>query len=270
VTPQLVRDASAPAAERALKFLNEWADRVFVISLPRAEDRRARVHERLRGLEYAFWDGVDKHGLDRAALLRDRVLDESGVRRAFRHGRAMLLGEVGAALAHRQLCEEIVRRGWQRTVIFEDDVVPRLADLGALPAALAQLPDDFELCYLGYEKGERTTAWDRVKQAAYVALGPLRVVPWTAGEARRLHPRPFAPNLRRAGLHRCAHAYAVSLAGAQKIVSTQTPVAFRADWVFPFLILNGRMNAFLSEPKLFDQETAATRPAGAPPSYIHG
>jgi glycosyl transferase family 25 len=254
----------------AFAALNAWADRVFVISLPRAEDRRARIRERLRGLDYAFWDGVDKRGLDRAELLRDRVFDESGVRRAFRHSKEMVLGEIGAALAHRQLCEEIVRRGWQRTVIFEDDVVPREADLGALPAVLAQLPEDFDLCYLGYEKGERASTWDRVKQATYVAFGPLRVVPWTAREARRLHARPFAANLRRAGLHMCAHAYAVSLAGARKIVAAQTPVAFRADWVFPFLILNGQMNAFVSEPKLFDQETAAHRPPGALPSYIHG
>lgn len=256
--------------ERALRHLSGWADRVFVVSLPRATDRRARMRARLAGLDFAFADGVDKLGLDRAALVRDGVVDESRTPRAYRHGRELSLGEIGAALAHRRVYEETVRQGWRRVVVLEDDVVPRADDLAALPAALAELPDDFDLCYLGYVGGERATAWDRAKQGAYLALGPLGLVRWTAREARRLHASPFSPHLRRAGLHMCAHAYVVSLEGARKLALAQTPVAFRADWLFPWLVLTGRLRAFVTAPKLFDQEDPATLPAGAPASYIHG
>ncbi len=267
-----VADAGAPreAAGRAFEFLNGWADRVAVISLPRARDRRARIAARLGGLDYRFGDGVDKLGLDRDRLVQEGVLDESRAPRPYRHRHGMSLGEIGAALAHRRVYEEAVANGWQRVVVLEDDAVPRVADLASLPDALSQLPADFDLCYLGYMGGERTTAWDRAKQAAYVAFGPLGVVPWSAREALRLHARPHSANLRRAGLHMCAHAYAISLAGARKLLETQTPVAFRADWLFPYLILRGQLSAFVTAPRLFDQEGAAEVPSGTPTSYIHG
>lgn len=258
------------AAARAFRHLACWADRVLVLSLPRATDRRARVAERLAGLPFDFFDGVDKLDLDRAALVRDGVFDESRTRRAYRHGREMNLGEIGAALAHRRVYEEMLRQGLERVVVLEDDVVPRVADLAALPAALDELPATFDVCYLGYLGGERVGALDRAKQAVYRALGPLGLVPWTTREARRLLPRPYSPHLRRAGLHMCAHSYAVSLEGARKLLAAQTPVAFRADWALPWIVLNGEAEAFVTEPKFFEAETPADRPSGAPASYIHG
>ena len=147
--------------------------------------------------------------------------------------------------------------------------MPRAAALAALPAALDELPASFDLCYLGYVGGERVRPFDRAKQAAYLAFGPLGLVPWTAREALRLFARPYSPHLRRAGLHMCAHAYAVSLEGARKLLAAQTPVAFRADWLFPWLVLNGRLEAYVTEPKLFDAETPADLPEGAVESYIH-
>ncbi len=262
--------APMDAARGAFEFLNRWADRVFVISLPRAHDRRARMTVRLAGLAFAFADGVDKLDLDRERLVREGDLDESRAPRSYRHRSGMKPGEIGAALAHRRLYADAVANGWRRIVVLEDDAVPRAEELAGLPAALSQLPDDFDLCYLGYMGRERATAWDRAKQATYVALGSLGVVPWSPREAIRLHSRRYSPNLRRAGLHMCAHAYAISLQGASKLLEAQTPLAFRADWVFPYLILRGRLSAYVTAPRLFDQEGPAELPPGAPKSYIHG
>ncbi len=261
---------ASDAARRAFEFLNGWADRILVVSLPRARDRRARVAARLAGLDFRFSDGVDKQDLDRERLVREGVFDETRTPRSYRHRREMNLGEIGAALAHRRVYAEAVANGWRRVVVFEDDVLPREAELARLPDALSQLPGDFELCYLGYMGRERPSAWQRTKQALYVALGPLGVVPWSSGEALRLHARPFSPNLRRAGLHMCTHAYVVSLAGARKLLEAQTPVAFRADWAVPYLVLRGRLSAFVTVPRFFDQEGPADVPAGAPTSYVHG
>jgi glycosyl transferase family 25 len=253
----------------AFEFLNGWADRILVVTLARAADRQARIRERLRGLAFEFFPGTDKVDLDRARLLSDGVLDESGTPRAFRHSREMNLGEIGCALSHRRIYEAAVRSGWSRTVVLEDDVVPRPADLPLLPAALGQLPAGWDLCYLGYLGNDRPSAWDRAKRAAYVALAPLRLVRWRTGEALRLLPTPFSPQLRRAGLHACTHAYAVSLEGARKLLAAQTPVSLRADWLFSSLILRGRLSAFVAEPRLFDQEGVGGA-AGVASSLVHG
>lgn len=248
----------------AFEFLNGWADRVLVVSLARAADRQARLGERLAGLRYEVFPATDKADLDRERLVREGAFDESRTPRAFRHSREMNLGEIGCALSHRRIYEAAVAGGWARTVVLEDDVVPRAGDLAALPAALAELPAGWDLCYLGYMKNEAPTGWDRAKRAAYVALAPFRLVRWRTGEALRLLPSPFSPHLRRAGLHACTHAYAVSLEGARKLAAAQRPVSLRADWLLSSLVLRGRLSAFVAEPRLFDQEDVATAP-----SYVH-
>lgn len=264
--------AAAVDAARAFAFLNGWADRIFVVSLARATERRARTSARLAGLDFRFLDATDKLELDRARLRAEGLYDETRTRRAFRHRGEMPIGQVGCSMSHRRIYEEIVRSGWRRTVVLEDDVVPVGAALAALPEALSQLPPAWELCYLGYLGNAEITAKARLKQAAYVALAPLRLSRWRTGEALRLLPRPFSRNLRRAGRHLCTHAYAVTLEGARKLLDAQTPVAFHADQLLASLVLGGRLDAYVTHPIFFDQETiAGIGPgAGAPVSYIHG
>jgi glycosyl transferase family 25 len=181
----------------------------------------------------------------------------------------MPLGHVGCSLSHRAIYEQTVANGWRRVVVLEDDVVPRTGSLELLPDALAQLPERWELCYLGFLGNEAVTPRARAKRALYVALAPLGLVRWRPGEALRLLPRPYSPNLRRAGRHLCTHAYAVSLEGARKLLAAQTPVAFNADQLLAFLVLRGRLDAYATHPVFFDQESLTGIAAPGPASYIH-
>jgi glycosyl transferase family 25 len=251
----------------ALEFLNGWVDRAFVITLERARERQARLAEHLRGLRYELHLGSDKRVLDFEALERDGVVDQRRAREVSRLGRPMTPGEIGISLSHRRLWEEIVRNGWSRTLIFEDDAAPRRADLPLLPAALGQLPSDWDLVYLGWRNFEEVTAYHKVKQATYLALGALRLIKWTPSQVARLHPRPFSPNLKVAGLHHFFHAYALSQAGARKLLEAQTPVAHVADQLPVWLILRGQLNAFVTEPKFFDQDDQGAAVGGAPVSF---
>ncbi len=272
--PETSATAGAPstdaAAARAYAALNGWADRVFVVSLARATERRARMRDRLAGLQFRFLDATDKRDLDRERLRAEGIYDEDRTARAFRSRDPMPLGQIGCSLSHRRIYEEIVRNGWRRAVVLEDDLVPLPDGLAALPDALSQLPASWELCYLGYLGNETVTARARLRRAAYAALAPLRLVRWRTGEALRLLPRPFSPNLRRAGRHFCTHAYAVTFEGARKLLALQTPVGFNADQAIACLVLGGRLDAYLAHPMCFDQEVTAgvAAGAGAPESYI--
>lgn len=241
-------------------------DRIFVVTLERATERQARVRERLAGLHFEFHLGVDKRALD-AERLRAEGYDEAAARRVSRRSRPMTPGEIGCALSHRQLYRAALEHGWERVLVFEDDVVPRTADLGALPAALAQLPVGWELLYLGYSNFERVTAGQRAKRAAYLALAAARLMKWTPRQVLRLLPAPYSQNLRRAGLHHCTHAYAFTREGARKLLAAQTPLAFVADQLLVDLVLRGELEAYVTEPKLFDQEAGAG--ASAEFSYVH-
>jgi len=247
--------AAVPGARGAWQFLNGWADRVFVVSLRRATQRRERVTERLAGLRFEFLDAVDKLDLDREQLVRARTYDERRTRRAYRHRRDMSLGAIGCALSHRQLYEQMIAKGWERIIVFEDDVVPREGSLGGLADALGELPASWELCYLGYWQNETITTGLRLRQAAYLALAPFGLSRWCPGEVLRLLPRSFSPRLRRAGRHMCTHAYAVTREGARKLLAAQTPVALSADQLLASLVLQGRIEAYAVDPMLFDQES---------------
>ncbi|HET8540708.1 MAG TPA: glycosyltransferase family 25 protein [Anaeromyxobacter sp.] len=257
------------AAGRAWAFLNGWADRVYVVSLARAADRRARMRRRLVGLDFRFLDATDKLELDREKLRAEGMFDESRVPRAFRHRAEMVLGHLGCSMSHRRIYEEIVRNGWRRTVVLEDDADPDEGALDRLPEALAQLPATWELCYLGHltKDGrvgrDAATPGERLRRAIYVALAPLRLVRWRTGEALRLLPRPFSANLGRAGRHFGTHAYAVTLEGARKLLAAQTPVAFNADQLLAYLVLRGRLDAYVTRPVFFGQEAGASPEPGA-------
>lgn len=250
-TEKSARGATAPAYE----FLNGWADRVFVVSLRRAAERRARVGERLAGLRFEFLDAVDKQDLDRDRLLREGRYDERRTRRAYRHRHDMTLGAIGCALSHRKLYEEMVAKGWERMVVLEDDVVPRVPEVAGVGDALRELPRGWELCYLGYWQNEVVTAKARLKQLSYVALAPLGLSRWRPGETLRLLPRAYSRHLRRAGRHMCTHAYAVSREGARKLAAAQTPVNIAADQLLTRMVLQGRLDAYVAVPALFDQES---------------
>jgi glycosyl transferase family 25 len=251
--------ATAPGAGAGAAFeaLNRWADRIFVVSLRRATDRRERIARRLAGLRFEFLDAFDKRELDRDRLVREGTYDERRTRAAYRHRLDMSLGAIGCALSHRRLYERMVAERWDRMVVFEDDVIPRDATLALLPAAIAELPPSWELCYLGYWQNEVLTLGRRLRQASYVALSTVGLSRWRPGEALRLLPRDFSPHLRRAGRHMCTHAYAVSREGARKLLEAQSPVALSADQLITSLVLQGRLEAYAAHPALFDQESLA-------------
>jgi glycosyl transferase family 25 len=243
-----------PGVGAALEALGAWADTVYVVTLRRAAERHAHCRETFAGLDFRFHFGADKADLDLPAMeSRGELVPWPRVRRLTGKRRPLRPGEVGCALSHRQVYEDVVRRGVARAVVLEDDVAPRAGDVDALAAALAELPEDWDLVYLGYTHFEQVTRWQRAKRLAYLGLAPLGVLPWRPGEVARLHPRPYSPHLRRAGYHDGTYAYAVSLRGAEKLLRAQTPLAHAADHLFVNLILGGELNAFVTEPKMFDE-----------------
>jgi len=236
-------------------LLNRTFDRIFVVTLRRATDRQERLRQRLRGLDYQLFFGFDKAELDLAALERDGVYSEARARKVHRQGKSMPPGHVGCSMSHRAIYQAVVANGWRRVLIFEDDVLPRAEAMGELAPALAELPPSWELLYLGYEHGERTRPYDRVKQAAYLPLAALRLIKWTPRQVMGLYPKAFSKHLRRAGKHHCTHAYAVTATGARKLLQEQTPVAYMADQLLLKLCMGGEIEAYLTDPKFFDQDS---------------
>lgn len=234
--------------------LHQYFDKILVVSVPRFTDRHERLKQSLAGLQCDFFWGADKQKIDYDKAKTDGTYDEQAAQKLQRQGKALNLGEIACSLSHRNLYAAMIENGWKKVLILEDDVLPIAENLAELPAALKELPNNWELVYLGYLKHEKITTALKAKQFFYKILSALGLMAWTYKMVSNLLPKPFSVHLKKAGFHDCTHAYAVTLSGAKKLLAAQTPVVYRADDLLSATIMKGALNAYITDPKFFDQE----------------
>lgn len=237
-----------------INFLNSFFDKIFVVSVPRFTERHKTVAENLTGLQYDFFWGTDKQNIDLEKAKTDGTYNETAAIKLQRQGKALNSGELACSLSHRSVYYEMIKNNWQRVLILEDDIVPLEKIIDLLPDALIELPTNWELVYLGYLKNETITTGARVKQLFYKLISSLGLMKWTYTMVCNMLPKRYSPYLKKAGFHDCTHAYAITLTAAQKLYAAQSPVVYRADDLLSHTILKGELNAFVTEPKFFDQE----------------
>jgi glycosyl transferase family 25 len=148
----------------------------------------------------------------------------------------------------------MIKNNWNKVLILEDDVLPQYKSLDFLADTLQELPANWELVYLGYLKNENVTTALKAKQVLYKIQSVLGLLKWSYKMVSNMLPEKYSAHLKKAGFHDCTHAYAISLSGAKKLLAAQTPVVYRADDLLSHIILKGELNAFVTEPKFFDQE----------------
>ena len=236
------------------KRLHQYFDKVFVLTVPRFKERQQKVQERLAGILFEFFYGVDKNDLDAEFIARNYKYDKKNslaIRQVFKE---LNTGEIACALSHRTIYQAMVDNGWKRVLIFEDDVVPDFVNLPQLFQILKELPDNWELFYLGYLKNEKRTPSRQLKQFWYTLMGQSGLSRMPLQMIKNRLPRKFSSLLLKAGFHDCTHAYAVSLKGVKKLLQAQTPVTYRADNLLSALVLQQKLHAFISKDFLFNQE----------------
>lgn len=235
-------------------FLQKYFSKIFVVSVPRLSERHKEVSAYLQPLPFDLFFGVDKQHLNIEAVKEQGVYDEVTAKKLQRQPKSFNSGEVACSLSHRMLYETIVKNQWEKVLILEDDVLPLQNTLDSLPNAINELPGDWDLVYLGYIKHEKVTAALRIKQWFYKILSSIGLMKWDYKMVSNLLPKPYSKYLKKAGFHDCTHAYAITLRAAKKLLAAQTPVIYRADDLLSSSVMKGDLNAFITEPKFFDQQ----------------
>lgn len=243
-----------PIPPAAIQSLQNSFDKIFVVTVSRFTDRHKKVSENLLGLSFDFFYGADKLHIDPERVKQDGTYDEVKARKLQRQGKELNTGEIACSLSHRMLYAEMMKHGWKKILILEDDVLPLVENMNLLPDAMKELPEEWELVYLGYLKHEKVSPALRRKQFFYKILSAAGLMKWNYTMVNNLLPKPFSKHLKKAGFHDCTHAYAITLSAAKKLLKTQTPVVYRADDLLSATILKGDLNAFITVPKFFDQE----------------
>lgn len=243
-----------PIPPVAIQSLQNTFDKIFVITVPRFTDRHKKISENLQGLSFDFFWGADKLQIDPERVKQDGTYDEGKAKKLQRQGKELNLGEIACSLSHRMLYAEMIKHGWEKVLVLEDDVLPLFENMNVLPDAMKELPEEWELVYLGYLKHEKITPALKRKQFFYKILSATGLMKWNYTMVSNLLPKPFSTHLKKAGFHDCTHAYAITLSAAKKLLKAQTPVVYRADDLLSATILKGDLNAFITIPKFFDQE----------------
>ncbi|MCC6928125.1 MAG: glycosyltransferase family 25 protein [Gemmatimonadaceae bacterium] len=202
-------------------------DATYVINLDRSVDRWAHAQRitALAGLpnviRFSAVDGRALGAQGMESLQRRGVLSTD----LSRFSAGCYEGEIGCAVSHALVLQDILERGWRTALVLEDDV-----ELAGDPAtwrarseaAFRDLPRDWEAWYL-------YRCFDiehRVRR-----LSPRTVVPWV--------PQGGA-------------AYALSATGAAIFHKALTPVGDAVDRVYMDVVKARAIKAFAASPLLID------------------
>jgi glycosyl transferase family 25 len=237
-----------------LEILNQYFDKIYVVTLHRSAERQEKINKHFQQVDFEYYYGTDKLQLNFPDLVGQHIYDPEEAKKLHRNGKEMFLGQVACSLSHRGLYKEILEKGYGKVLILEDDFVPAVTDETVLKNIFQELPYNWELVYFGYYLNETVTTIMRLKQYWYYLLSLTRLIKWTPAEVLNLYPKKYSPHLLKAGFHNTTHAYAVSAAALPKLIARQTPVVFCADTLLTDLVLNNKLNAFITIPRIFDQE----------------
>lgn len=235
-------------------LLQQYFDKVLVLTVPRFKERQEKVKQRLAGIDFEFFYGVDKNDLDEKTIAANYHYDKKNTLVVRQYFPPMNTGEIACSLSHRNIYQAMIDNNWKKVLVFEDDVVPDANTLPLLFDTIKELPAGWELFYLGYLKNEKVSLKKKLQQSWYKVMAVLGFSRLPLYMLKRRLPKNYSSSLLRAGFHDCTHAYAVSLEGAKKLVKAQMPVIYRADNLLTALVLKGELDAYASKSFLFNQE----------------
>lgn len=242
--------------QKHFEQLNEYYDKIYVLTLPRLTERLEYINETLRGLHFEFFYGVDKQEVSLAELKHQGVYSQQQYHIFYKKPKEIPLGMLCCSMGHLKIYEHIVKHNIQRTLILEDDAVPVTRELNKFSAIAKELPADWELFYLGYEKNENLRLKQKMNRLLLTTFRHHAQLKLTSEVIKNYYAVPVSSHISKAGFHDCTHAYAITLEGARKALALGTPVRFHPDNLLAWLNCTGQIKGYVSSSKLFNQLSA--------------
>lgn len=237
--------------QQYFQLLNQYYDKIYVLSVPAAEERRKLFEARFQGLNYSFFFGADKNQFTIEEVKEKGIFSEALTRQHHRFGKTMKPGEIACSWSHKMMYEEMLANNYNRILIFEDDAVPDKKMMTQIPEILQQIPADCELLMWGWDKNGEYNWSNSLKKAIYHFQHAIGRLKWNHRMIRNLYAKPFSRYLKKAGFHDYTYAYAISRAGAEKLVSMQTPIQYIADNLLAHAATNEVVKSYIVWPSVF-------------------
>jgi glycosyl transferase, family 25 len=239
--------------ESFFRSLESYFDKIYVITLSRATDRHQHIKEELNGLHYSLFWGQDKDQFEVKDLEEQNIYNEALARKSHRWNKAMPPGMIGCSWSHKLIYEEVIKNNYNRVLILEDDIIIDKSTVSTFPQILKELPADWELLYLGYERNEEFKPVFYFKQWIYHLQRSFGFTRFSHKTIRNMYARKLTPHIYSSGYHDHTHAYAVTRSGAEKLNKLQEPIRFFPDNLLAYAATNELVKAYITRPKLINQ-----------------
>lgn len=241
--------------QKYFDILNEYYDKIYVITIPRAIERQEKTKQLLQGLNFSFFEGIDKLEWPLDRVIAHGIYDEALAIASHRYGKPMNLGNIALSYGHQKIYEDILLNQYKRALIFEDDVVPDQHQLIHIPKVLAELPADWELLYWGYDtKNANKNIFTTLKKKLYKIQSKTGTLKWNSTMINNMFPKKVSAHISKAGNHDYSHAYGVTLKGAEKLISWNKPIRYNPDTSLSYAIMNEIIKGYIAHPIVFLQD----------------
>jgi len=252
--------------EEYFDLLNNYYQKIYVLSVLSAEARRKLFEERFKGLDYSLFFGADKNEFTPGELIDKNIYSEELTRKHHRYSKGMMPGEIACAWSHSMMYEDMLANNYHRVMIFEDDAVPDAERLKHIPQILSEIPKDCELIMWGWSKNGRSDINTILKKTVYNIQHSLGILKWYHTIIKNLFARPYSPHLKKAGFHDYTYAYSITKSAAEKLLQMQSPIQYIADNLLAHAVANNLINGYIVYPPAFLHDNLAD--GSARDSYI--
>lgn len=196
-----------------MHILNKHFDKIYVLTMENSF-RIERMKERLQGIDYEFFYGVNGATLDKTPYIEK--------------GSKQTRGQLGCTISHINIYNKIFNEKlYNNILILEDDMV--FSDnLNKLDDYMNQLPQDWGLFYLGWDGGA----------GAYPNYS-ANLCEISNNSLYTMH---------------CTHAIAIRPWFAQKAIETNINFHFTADGNLTETVKQHNLKAYAALPKLINPD----------------
>jgi len=233
------------------QLLNQYYDKIYVLSIEPAAARRELFAQRFKGMNYSFFFGADKNKFTIEEAGAKNIFSEKLARQHHRFSKTMMHGEIACSWSHKMMYKDMLFNNYNRVLIFEDDAVPDENMIRQIPAILKEIPDNCELLMWGWDKNGVNNFGAVLKKTVYHFQHSFGKLKWNHRMIRNLYAKSFSTHLKKAGFHDYTYAYAISRSGAEKLIQMQTPIQYIADNLLAHAITNGMVSGYITWPPVF-------------------
>ncbi len=233
--------------------INTLFDKIYVISVNATNNRINSLQERIPGLNYTLFEGIEGRNLVPQKEHPFQFPLEYFAQNNIAYDRFKLSsgGQLGCALSHQSIYKEVIINNYKSVLILEDDSSLESSNWNELTRVMNQLPSNWDLCYFGYgEIVKFQRSFLNIFLRWYHHFKKNKMYDISFGKyPGDFYPKKFRSFLK-GGVYLGTYGYAISLHGAEVLYNQTIPLKYVADELLMEASYHGWLESFASRKPL--------------------